>query len=115
MPEKKPVEAADIAVAKHLFERIARMGKDDLPGLTRWGQALGEFCGDLIMSAPRPSGGVNILIGDFEGRGLPAAVAALPVAEVFYGMTEKGFGLSDIVEEINKKLLFILTLIIYYM
>jgi len=108
MPEKKRVEAADIAVAKHLFERIARMGKYDLPGLTRWGQSLGEFCGDLIMSAPRPSGGVNILIGDFIGRGLPAAVAALPVAEVFYGMTEKGFGLSDIIEEVNKKLLFIL-------
>jgi len=108
MSETKMVEAADIVVAKHLFERIARMGKYDLPGLARWGQPLGEFCGDLIMSAPRPSGGVNILIGDFIGRGLPAAVAALPVAEVFYGMTEKGFGLSDIIEEINKKLLFIL-------
>jgi len=108
MQEKKTAEATDIAVAKHLFERVARMGKYDLPGLSQWGQSLGEFCGDLIMSAPRPSGGVNILIGDFIGRGLPAAVAALPVAEVFYGMTEKGFGLSDIIEEINKKLLFIL-------
>jgi len=102
------IQTAELAVAKHLFERIARMNKHDLPGLTVWGQPLGEFCGDLVMSAPRPSGGVNILLGDFVGYGLPAAVGALPVAEVFYGMTEKGFGLSDIIEEINKKLLFVL-------
>mgnify|MGYP000639093929 CR=1 FL=1 len=108
MAEKNTVQATDIAVAKHLFERIARMGKFDLPGVSVWQQLLGEFSGDLIMSAPRPSGGINILLGDFNGRGLAAAVSALPVAEVFYGMTEKGFGLSDIIEEINKKLLFIL-------
>jgi len=106
--EDKQIHSADIIVAKHLFDRIERMGKYDLPGLSFWQQSLGEFCGDLVMSAPRPSGGINILIGDFVGRGLPAAVAALPVAEVFYGMTEKGFGLSDIIEEINKKLLFVL-------
>lgn len=108
MQEYKAVQDAEIAVTKHLFERIARMGKYDLPGLTVIRQEMGSFCGDLILSAPRPSGGVNILLGDFVGRGLPAAVGALPVAEVFYGMTEKGFGLSDIIEEINKKLLFIL-------
>ena len=106
--EINSVQLTDRAVAKHLFDRIARMDEHDLPGLTVWRKPLGEFCGDLIMSAPRPSGGINILVGDFIGQGLPAAVAALPVAEVFYGMTEKGFGLSDIIEEINKKLLFIL-------
>jgi len=108
MQDKTIVQSADVAVAKHLFERIERMGQYELPGLKTWAQALGEFGGDLVMSAPRPSGGINIFLGDFIGRGLPAAVAALPVAEVFYGMTEKGFGLSDIIEEINKKLLFIL-------
>lgn len=103
-----PVQDTELVVVKHLLECIARMDKYELPGLATWGQSLGEFCGDLVMSAPRPSGGVNILLGDFVGHGLPAAVGALPVAEVFYGMTEKGFGLSDIIEEINKKLLFIL-------
>ncbi len=106
--EIKSVQVTDKAVAKHLFDRIARMDEYELPGLTVWRNPLGEFCGDLIMSAPRPSGGINVLVGDFIGQGLPAAVAALPVAEVFYGMTEKGFGLSDIIEEINKKLLLVL-------
>ena len=101
-------ELTNSAVAKHLYSQITKMGQYDLPGLSSWGQAIGDLCGDLMLSAPRPSGGINLLTGDFIGRGLPAAVGALPVAEVFYGMTAKGFGLSDIIEELNKKLLFVL-------
>lgn len=100
----------ELALTSHLLEKISGMNKLPLPGLSVWQQEkdAGNFSGDIVLSAPRPSGGVNILLGDFVGRGLPAAVGALPVAEVFYGMTEKGFGLSDIIEEINQKLLFVL-------
>ena len=44
------------------------------------------------------------MVGDFTGHGLPAAVGAIPVADVFYGMATKGFSISAIVEEINRKL-----------
>lgn len=100
----------ELALTSHLLEKISGMKKLSLPGLTVWQQEIdaGNFSGDIVLSAPRPSGGINILLGDFVGRGLPAAVGALPVAEVFYGMTEKGFGLSDIIEELNQKLLFVL-------
>jgi len=100
----------ELALTSHLLEQISGMNKFPLPGLSVWQQEkdAGNFSGDIVLSAPRPSGGINILLGDFVGRGLPAAVGALPVAEVFYGMTEKGFGLSDIIEEINQKLLFVL-------
>lgn len=98
----------DNAVASHLFTRIEQMRGDDIPGLTVWQQQSKVSSGDIVLSAPRPSGGINILIADFIGRGLPAAVGALPMAEVFYGMTQKGFGLTDIIEEINNKLLFVL-------
>ena len=100
----------ELALTSHLLDTISGMKKFSLPGLSVWQKEkdAGNFSGDLVLSAPRPSGGINILIGDFVGRGLSAAVGALPVAEVFYGMTEKGFGLSDIIEELNQKLLFIL-------
>lgn len=103
----------EVAVAEHLYRQIERMGDYDIPGLTVWGRSVGALCGDLLLKAPRPSGGVNILLGDFIGRGLPAAVGALPVAEVFYGMTQKGFSLSEIIEEINKKLRFVLPADLY--
>ncbi len=100
----------ELAITSHLLNKISGMNKFSLPGLSVWQKEKdsGNFSGDIVLSAPRPSGGVNILIGDFVGRGLSAAVGALPVAEVFYGMTGKGFGLSDIIEELNQKLLFVL-------
>lgn len=104
----RTMPSTDIAIAKHLFERIETMGNSDLPGLKVWKKTLGCFNGDITLCALRPSGGIHILLGDFIPSGLSTVVAALPIAEVFYGMTEKGFGLSDIIEEINKKLLFIL-------
>ncbi|MCE6983258.1 serine/threonine-protein phosphatase, partial [Pseudomonas frederiksbergensis] len=36
--------------------------------------------------------------------GLPAAVGAMPLAEVFYGMTAKGYGLAETLREMNAKL-----------
>jgi two-component system, HptB-dependent secretion and biofilm response regulator len=98
----------NLIAADHLYDRIARMSSVELPCLKVLSKPLARFSGDLVLSAPKPSGGINIFIGDFTGHGLPAAVGALPVAEVFYGMTQKGFSISDIIEEINKKLIFIL-------
>jgi anti-sigma regulatory factor (Ser/Thr protein kinase) len=47
---------------------------------------------------------MHVLLGDFTGHGLPAAVGAMPLAEVFYGMTAKGYGLPETLREMNAKL-----------
>lgn len=60
--------------------------------------------GDVILAAEMPSGGQLFLLGDFTGHGLPAAVGAMVVFDVFYAMTAKGFGLLEVVKEINRKL-----------
>lgn len=62
------------------------------------------FSGDLFLTARHPDGSVNILLADFTGHGLPSAIGALPVADVFSAMTEKGFELGYILENINNKL-----------
>ncbi|WP_163004203.1 PP2C family protein-serine/threonine phosphatase, partial [Pseudomonas viridiflava] len=62
------------------------------------------FNGDLMLAAYTPAGHMHVLLGDFTGHGLPAAVGAMPLAEVFYGMTAKGFGLVEILREMNAKL-----------
>jgi len=101
-------EPSNTAVAEHLYRQIDHMNKFDIPGLCSWIKAAGHLCGEILLSAPRPSGGFNVLLADFIGHGLPAAVGALPVAEVFFEMTAKGFGLSDVIDEINNKVLFVL-------
>jgi len=62
------------------------------------------FSGDLFLTARRADGGLHILLADFTGHGLSAAIGALPVADIFSAMTEKGFEVADILENINNKL-----------
>jgi len=64
----------------------------------------GTFSGDLILSAYSPSRDLFVLIGDFTGHGLSAALGAMPVSEVFHAMTTKGFSPENILNGINKKL-----------
>lgn len=67
-------------------------------------RAVSTFSGDLLLSAGCPDGTLHVLLGDFTGHGLTAAVGCLPVAEVFRAMTAKGFSPPEILATINSKL-----------
>jgi serine phosphatase RsbU (regulator of sigma subunit) len=60
--------------------------------------------GDVFFVAERPSGGAHLLLGDFTGHGLSAALGAIPTADTFYKMTADGRSMGDILKEINRKL-----------
>lgn len=62
------------------------------------------FSGDLLLTADSPNGEMHILLGDFTGHGLSAAVGVLPTADVFRAMTAKGFAAPEILSVINAKL-----------
>ncbi|WP_166265151.1 ATP-binding SpoIIE family protein phosphatase [Marinobacter caseinilyticus] len=91
-------------VAKRVFDNVAHTGCLNASNIQHHASPTSIFNGDVLFACPRPSGGMHILIGDFTGHGLPAAIGAMPVAEIFYGMTSKGFGCGDVLREINQKL-----------
>lgn len=91
-------------IAKRVFDNVAHTGCLDAPNIHFHASPMSIFNGDVLFACPRPAGGMQILIGDFTGHGLPAAIGAMPVAEIFYGMTSKGFSGSDVLREINQKL-----------
>lgn len=91
-------------VAKRVFDNVAHTGCLDAPNIRYHASPMSIFNGDVLFACPRPAGGMQILVGDFTGHGLPAAIGAMPVAEIFYGMTSKGFSGSDVLREINQKL-----------
>jgi two-component system, HptB-dependent secretion and biofilm response regulator len=62
------------------------------------------FSGDLMLTAFAPSHDMHVLLGDFTGHGLAAALGALPTSEVFRSMTAKGFAPQQILQAINNKL-----------
>lgn len=91
-------------VAKRVFDNIAHPGCVSAPNVKAHLSPMAVFNGDMVLAARKPDGGMFVLIGDFTGHGLPAAIGAMPASEIFYGMTHKGFSLQEIVSEINKKL-----------
>lgn len=91
-------------VAKAVFDKVAHSGCLDAPNIRYLQSPYALFNGDLMLAAFKPSGGMHVLLGDFTGHGLPAAIGAMPLAEVFYSMTAKGYSLAEILREMNAKL-----------
>lgn len=60
--------------------------------------------GDVLAAAYAPGGKLMLLLGDFTGHGLAAAVGAVPLTSIFYSMVPKGFSLCHILRELNAKL-----------
>jgi len=95
---------AEQKVAKKIYSRVVHEGCLDTPNLKYILSPLSIFNGDLLLAACTPSGGLNILLGDATGHGLPAAIGAVPVSDLFYELTENGATVDEIVLEINSKL-----------
>ena len=91
-------------LAKAVFDKVAHTGCLQAPNIRYLQSPFALFNGDLLLAAYTPSGDLHVLLGDFTGHGLPAAVGAMPLAEAFYGMTGKGYGLAQTLREMNAKL-----------
>ena len=91
-------------LAKHVFRQLTLGGDHELPGVHTWNQAMGSLSGDLIQTARGPDGQAYVLLGDFTGHGLPAALGALPASSVFLAMAAKGLPVESIAPELNRKL-----------
>lgn len=96
----------ELEFADHILANVTSKANIDLPYVNRWTSSLSpsDFSGDIFFIARKPSGGMHLMLCDFSGHGLPAAVGALPVSEVFLAMTHRGFSAYEILTEINKKL-----------
>lgn len=91
-------------VAKTIFDNVAHSGCLDQHNISFSLSPLSVFNGDTVLAERKPDGGMHLFLGDFTGHGLPAAIGAMPLAEIFYGMTAKGFSMEDILREVNNKL-----------
>ncbi|MEM7252169.1 MAG: fused response regulator/phosphatase [Pseudomonadota bacterium] len=94
----------DLRVAERVFNNVAHSSALQSPQLRHLHRAAATVNGDVLLAAPTVDGGLRLLVGDFTGHGLSAAIGAMPVSDVFYGMTRKGFPIADVVCEVNRKL-----------
>jgi len=91
-------------IAEQVFVNAVQKGNIDNANIKSIISPAGTFSGDMILSEYSPSRDILIMLGDFTGHGLAAALGAMPVSEVFRAMTAKGFAPEEILNGINKKL-----------
>lgn len=91
-------------LAKRVFDKVAHAAGADPPNLRYSASPIAQFNGDVMLAAIGPGGQLVVLLGDFTGHGLSAAIGTLPLAQAFYTMVAKGFALREILRELNTKL-----------
>jgi len=90
--------------ARHVFEALTASNNDTLPELSSWCEPMGTFSGDMMLSTLLPSGALRVILCDFTGHGLPAALGAVPVSTIHTAMAQKGLPLDLLMGELNSKL-----------
>ena len=92
-------------VAKSIYDNIVQYGtvtKHEF--IKTYVSSKSTFNGDLGLVAHSPSENYYIIMGDFTGHGLSAALGIIPAAELFLKLTIKGFTLEQLLIELNDKL-----------
>ena len=100
----KENEKKEQEVARKVFDSILNPGCLSSENIQLHLSPMSLFNGDVVLAAVKPTGGLHILFGDFTGHGLAASLGALPVSDIFYSMTAKGYSINDVAREINRKL-----------
>ncbi|TKB79761.1 MAG: fused response regulator/phosphatase, partial [Nitrospira sp.] len=91
-------------VARTLLNRAIQTADLDQPNLLYYRAAAEILSGDVLLAASTPTRTQRLMIGDFTGHGLAAAVGALLVTDTFYAMTTEGAPMGDVLKVMNGKL-----------
>ncbi|WP_018936521.1 fused response regulator/phosphatase [Thioalkalivibrio sp. ALJ24] len=97
-------QAWEEETAESVFSRAitGRNVADERLRVHQWSAA--TFSGDVVLSDFTPDGGLRVLVGDFTGHGLAAAIGTYPVSETFHTLTREGVGDTELVFELNQVL-----------
>lgn len=96
-------------LAKKIFDKILYTGCLEHPSVEYWLSPNKNFSGDFIAVEKSGNDRLYVLLADATGHGLSAALPTILLAKIFHSMTEKGFHISKIAEEMNKAIYNMLT------
>src|SRR5690606_624741 len=89
-------------IAKVVFERAMQQSVQDCDNMRSYVSPATTFNGDLLLSAYSPSGSLYVLMADFTGHGLPAAIGALPISQAFFDAAKSGMSIGDMAAQLNR-------------
>lgn len=88
-------------LAKTVFQRAMNESVNECANIRHLISAASSFSGDIVLSAFSPFGGLYVLVADFTGHGLPAAIGGLPLSQTFYDEANQGNSIIDIARKLN--------------
>jgi len=94
----------DLQIAERILHSAASASGLDTGNIRSLLRPMDRVNGDIALSALTPDGVQHVMVGDFTGHGLPAAVGAMTVVDTYLAMASKGFSIAMIVPEMNRKL-----------
>lgn len=104
----KDIVDREHAIVEHIFLNYGKRDQSQCQNVRQHTSPASMFDGDVVLVSSSLDGGVYILVGDFAGHGLVAAIGALPLSEVFYSMVSVQASIAEIASALNQRLLEIL-------
>jgi len=89
---------------EHFFKSALQQSYLDQKFINYHMSSMSAFNGDIFLVGRSPKGGLYVVMGDFTGHGLTAAMGTLPVAMIFFEMVSKSAAVADIARELNRQL-----------
>lgn len=90
---------------EHFFDSSIKQSFLDEKFIKYHMSSMSVFNGDVLLSERGPQGSLYLIVGDFSGHGLTAAMGTLPVAMIFFKMASENASVAEISREINAQLL----------
>lgn len=91
-------------IAEQTFNKLLDSVQLDAPNIRYLVSPVAIANGDLLLATRTPEGRQRVLVGDFTGHGLSAALGAIPVSDAFLSMSASGLALDRVAFELNQKL-----------
>ena len=91
-------------MAQHVFDHATQVNHQNCHNIQTYISSASQFNGDVLLVAKSPAGGVYIMLGDFTGHGLPAALGSLPLSQLFHSLVLKQLSVGDLAREMNRVL-----------
>ena len=89
-------------LAERVFSRIMTRGRVEAHNIRYLSQPAAISNGDLLLADRNEDGHQYVLLGDFTGHGLSAAMGALPVSQLFHRQVAEGAGVKEMVLALNE-------------
>ncbi len=96
---------AELELARRVIDRHVQGKADEDARVRHTVIPTANLSGDVVAVARSPDGALYALLADATGHGLAAAISALPVLQVFFGVARKGLPLGLMAAEMNRHLL----------